>query len=111
MVTLSTSGQFGLNSAVVRNILGTAKFALLLFDKERSLVGIRFLNANEPDAYPVKLAPNKGHGSITGMAFMKVYDIMPTETRSYPASYDDKSKILTVDLGAGGKSGGATKKR
>jgi hypothetical protein len=111
MVTLSTSGQFGLNSAVVRNLLGESKYALLLFDKERSLIGIKFLKSNEPDAYPVKLAPNKGHGSITGMAFMKVYEIMPTETRSYPASYDDKNKILSVDLGASEGKSRATKKR
>jgi hypothetical protein len=102
-VTLSTSGQFGLNAAVVRNLIGESRYALLLFDQEKSLVGIKFLKTNEPDAYPIKISPNKGHGSVTGMAFMKSYNIMPAQTKAYPASYDDKTKILSVDLaGAGG---------
>jgi hypothetical protein len=111
MVTLATSGQFGLNAAVVRNLLGDSKFALLMFDRERSMIGIKFLKTNDPDAYPVKVSPNKGHGAITGMAFMKVYDIMPSETRAYPASYDEKNKILMVEIGTPEGKTGTTKKR
>jgi len=100
MVTLSVSGLVGLNSAVTRNILGDAEYALLLFDRNKSLMGLKFLKANDPDAYPVRVSPNKGHASITGMAFMKTYNIMPAETTAYPAVYDERNKILTVDLKA-----------
>ena len=43
MVTLSTNGMIGLNAAVVRNLIGEHKFSHLLFDKEKSLVGIKLL--------------------------------------------------------------------
>jgi hypothetical protein len=97
-VTLSSSGLIGLNTAVAKNIVGDLRYALLFFDKERQLMGIRFIKSNDPDAYPVKLTPSKSHGSLAGMSFLKTYKIFPTETTKYAATYNEKEKILAVDL-------------
>ncbi len=51
-VTLSANGIIGLNTAVAKNILGDNKYAFLLFDKERHLIGFRFIKNSDPDAYP-----------------------------------------------------------
>src|SRR5579863_844846 len=80
-VTIGISGQIGLNVAITRNIMGENRYAVLFFDRGKSLVGIKFLKENEPDAYPVKLSKNLSHGAITGTAFLKTYGIYPTETR------------------------------
>jgi hypothetical protein len=98
MVTLSSSGQIGLNAAVTRNILGDNKFAHLLFDKEKHLIGIKFLKQGDPDSYPVKYTKSKSHASITGVSFLKTYEVFPSETRAYPATFDESSKILLVDI-------------
>lgn len=97
-VTLSISGIIGLNTAVTKNILGDARFAHLYFDKEHSLIGFKFLKAGDSDAYPIKVTESRSHGSITGTAFLKQYNIYPDETRNYPAKYDEKEKILVVDV-------------
>ena len=97
-VTLSSSGAIGLNTAVAKNILGDAKFALLFFDKRRRLIGLKFIKHSDPDAYPIKLTPNRTHGSLAGVAFLRAYKLFPTTTVKYAATYDEKEKILTVDL-------------
>ncbi len=96
-ITLAKSGIIGLNTAVVR-LIGDRKHALLLFDKEKSLMGIKLLRNSEPDAYPIGVIAQKSHGTISGVAFMKAYGIEPTETRAFPASYDEKSSTLIADV-------------
>jgi hypothetical protein len=98
MVTLSKSGMIGLNSAVTRNILGENKFAHLLFEKEKRLIGIRFLKQSDPDTYPVKYTKSRSHATISGVSFLKANNIFPSETTAYPATYDEPSKILVVNI-------------
>ena len=100
-ITLSRTGSIGLNTAVIKNILGDAKFAHMLFDRERQLMGIKFVKQADADAYPVQVTKSKSHGSIAGVAFMKNYKIFPKETASYAAHFDDASKTLIVDLTGG----------
>lgn len=97
-VTLSSSGLIGLNTAVAKNIMGDARYALLFFDKELQLMGLKFIKQNDPDAYPIKITASKSHGSLSGTSFLKTYKIFPTETIKYAAIYNEKEKILTVDL-------------
>ena len=96
-ITLAKSGIIGLNTAVVR-LIGDRKYGLLLFDREKSLMGIKLLRNSEPDAYPIGVIAKKSHGTISGVSFMKAYGIEPTETRAFPASYDEKSNTLIADI-------------
>lgn len=99
-VTLGVSGSIGLNAYVVRHI-GESRFAMLMFDRERDLIGIKFINKHDPDAYPVKVSGRSNHGSISGTAFLKSFGLFPSKTKNYPANYDDKDKMLTVDVSGG----------
>ena len=96
-ITLAKSGIIGLNTAVVQ-LLGDRKYGLLLFDREKMLMGIKLLKKSERDAYQIGVVPKKSHGSISGTSFMKTYGIEPTETRAFPASYDDKAETLIADV-------------
>ena len=96
-ITLAKSGIIGLNTAVVR-LLGDRRFGLLMFDNEKGLMGVKILKNNEPDAYQIGVIAQKSHGSISGVSFMKAYGIEPTETRAFPASYDEKSATLVADV-------------
>ncbi len=97
-VTLGKGGLIGLNAAVTRNILGDNKYALLFFDRDNSRVGIKFIKQSNPDAYPVKVTRTGSHAALTGTAFMKTFGIFPSETRSYPATFDETDKILVADI-------------
>jgi hypothetical protein len=111
MVTLSKSGMIGLNAAITRNVLGDNRFAHLLFDKEKHLIGIKFLKTSDQDAYPVKCTKTMSHGTIAGVSFLKTYRIFPSETTAYRATFDDSGKILIVDIsGMGDEKAGAKRK-
>jgi hypothetical protein len=112
MVTLSKSGIIGLNAAVTKNVLGENRYAHLLFDKEKRLIGIKFQRNSDQDAYPIKCTPTMTHGSLAGVSFLKTYGVFPDETTAYPASFDDTNKILVVDIsGAEVAKGGAKRKK
>ena len=96
-ITLAKSGIIGLNSAVVR-LLAERRYCILLFDKEKGLMGIKILKKNEPDAYHIGVIAQKSHGSISGVSFMRAYGIEPIQTRAFPASYDDKTETLVADV-------------
>lgn len=98
MVTLSGSGMIGLNAAVTRNIIGDNRFAHLLFERDKHLVGIKFFKNSDPDAYPIKCTKSMSHGTIAGVSFLKTYGIFPDKTTAYPASFDESNKILVVDI-------------
>ncbi len=97
-ITLGKGGLIGLNAAVTRNILGDNNYALLFFDRGKSRVGIKFIKQSNPDAYPIKVSRTRSHAALTGTAFMKTFGIYPTETRSYPATFDQADKILVADI-------------
>ncbi len=96
-VTLSKNGMIGLNTATIR-LLGGNRYCLLMFDRRKHLVGIKLLKENQPDAYPVGVLEAKSHGTISGVSFLKAYGIMPDKTQAFPASYDDKAKLIIVDV-------------
>lgn len=98
MVTLSKSGQIGLNAAVARDVIGDNRFVLLLFDKSKNLLGLKLLKHNDPDAYPIKVTTTRSHGSVTGLAFMKAYGIFPLETVSFPATFDANTRVLAAHV-------------
>jgi hypothetical protein len=108
-VTLSTTGTIGLNTRVAKTLIGDSGHALLLFDREKSLMGIKFINKTEPDSYPVKKSASGTHASLSGVAFMKNYGIYPEKTAVYAATFDPDSKLLTIDL-SGAVKGGRKKK-
>lgn len=97
-ITLSRTGSIGLNTAVVRNVLGDCKYVHLLFDRERRLIGFKFIKQADADAYPVQVTKSRSHASVAGVSFMKTYKIFPAETASYPATFDEQTKMLIVDI-------------
>lgn len=96
-ITISKGGVIGLNAAVVR-LLGDRKYGMLMFDREKGLMGVKLLKRNHPDAYQIGVIAKKSHGSISGVAFLKAYNIEPTTTKAFPASYDEKNETLVADI-------------
>jgi hypothetical protein len=97
-ITLGSGGAIGLNTAVCKNIIGENKFALLFFDADKMLMGIKFIKASDPDGYPVKLTATRTHGQISGTAFMKQHKIMPATSVNISATYDAKTNMLTANV-------------
>jgi hypothetical protein len=65
----------------------------------------------DENTYPIKRTPKDNYAMIAGTSFLKKYGIYPQETNSYTASFDDKNKIIVVDVsGLVGKTGKKDKK-
>jgi hypothetical protein len=85
------------------------KYAHLMFDREKRLVGIKFSKQSDADAYPIQVTKTRSHGSIAGTSFLKTYDIFPVETKTYAASYNEQAKMLIVDVANEGAQGARRK--
>jgi hypothetical protein len=97
-MTLSKGGSIGLNSAIVKDVLGDYRHATLLFDKQKHLVGVKLLKSPDSESYPIHITPNESYAMISGIAFMKAYGIFPKETKVFDATFDDKNKIIAADV-------------
>ena len=105
-ITLTNTGRIALNAAVVNDFVKDNRFAILMFDRERQLIGIKFTKSADATSYPVSVNDRKSGGAITGTAFLKFYNVFPGATKNYKATYDREAKALVIDIsheGAGGK--------
>ena len=98
-VSILKQGNFNFNNGASKILHDkSVAFLQLLFDKETNRIGFKPSGKGKPGAY--KLRESKGGSQISGMAFLKHYQIpYKSGTRSYPASWDDEQKMLIIDLG------------
>jgi hypothetical protein len=97
-ITLGAGGAIGLNTAVCKNLIGDNKYALLFYDADKMLIGIKFIKTSDADGYPVKTTPNRTHGQISGTAFLKVHKLLPATSTNLAASYDTKTNMLIANV-------------
>ena len=99
-ISIAPPGRIGLNVAVVKNIIlpNKFKFALLMYDRERRLIGIKFTKQSNPDAYPLMVSARGSSSTLAGTAFVKTFGIPYDKTTKYRAKYDDKTQTLIADL-------------
>jgi hypothetical protein len=97
-VTVTSTGRLSLNVAVINNFVEDNKFAILMFDRSRKLVGIKFAKSSDSTTYPIFINRVKSSAAINCQAFLKNYSLIPEKTSNYEASYDKKSKLLTFSI-------------
>jgi hypothetical protein len=68
----------------------------LLWDSERSKVGIQ-VNRNK-GMYQLNFAPQLNGAVVSASTFFNYIKYDWTETRTFPAVWDDRDKILMVDI-------------
>jgi hypothetical protein len=104
-ITLGRTGSIGINAGLIQKGVKDYKFGLFMFDRDRKLLGVKFIKERQPESYPIKLTQKNNHGTLAGTALMKAYGIFPKETKSYAAKYDEHNKIWYVDLSDEGIGG------
>lgn len=99
-VTFGKNGIIGLNSVIVRTLKVNGKHAQLLFDRDRNLVGIKIVSQKTADTYPLKSDSRDSHASLSGTSFLKNYNLYPSSTISFSATYDETTKTIVIDVSA-----------
>ena len=96
MIALYKGGSIRANACLMKSVSDYKKFAVLLFDKENRRIGIRFCKEEGAGNYCLSRA--RSGGSISGKAFVRRFNILPSQTQSYPAIYDEKEQLWYVQL-------------
>ena len=97
-VTFGKNGIIGLNAAICRTLKVDGKNAQLLFDRDRSLVGIKIVPQKTGDTYPLKTDSKGSHASLSGTSFLKNYGLYPEKTIAFTATYDESTKTIIFDV-------------
>jgi hypothetical protein len=97
-VSILKQGNFGLNAAVAKLFKERqVEYVVLMFDAETNRIAFKPAKKEEQGAY--QLRGQKGALQISGLAFLKNYNIPHKEgTKSYPASWSDELGMLIVQL-------------
>ncbi|RKJ32376.1 hypothetical protein D7X33_39640 [Butyricicoccus sp. 1XD8-22] len=92
------NGKFSFNAFVRDNFIKDFSFITLLFDKKTNKVGMQL--KEKEDDMTIKIAKaSKGNTTfLNATPFFRIYGINDKETTSYSAEFDEKNKIITIDL-------------
>jgi len=97
VLTLSTTGRIVFNrfSAIIFQQEKTTRVNLL-WDAERLKVGIQV--SRNRGLYAIRFAPKKNGAVISAASFFNYIQYDWSRSRAFPATWDDKEKILMIDI-------------
>lgn len=100
-VSILKQGNFNFNNGATKLLHDkSASYVQLLYDKDNNKIGFKPCRKDKTGAY--KLRESKGGAQVSGMAFLKHYQIpYKDSTHSYPAHWDSDKKMLIIDLDEG----------
>ncbi|MDQ6934278.1 MAG: hypothetical protein M3130_03155 [Actinomycetota bacterium] len=100
-LTIQKRGTISLNRSAYA-VLGSPEAVELLFDRDRSIVGLRSVVPTCAHAYPVRSATGNGAGPfvVSALAFVKYFGIGIETSMRWDAYLD--GDVLCADLGSPG---------
>ena len=96
-VNIRPSGIFWFNPATTGRFFEGFTRVFLLYDKGKRLIGFKPTNEQE-NTYLISRHVGRKTSTVTGRAFLKHYRILHSATKSYGTTWNDKQKLLEVDL-------------
>lgn len=96
--SVRANGTIGLNGGAVNKFgLDGYDWAVLFFDKENSLIGIK-PTSNEKEEGTHKINKGKTGAWIAARRFLDYNEAATTKTRRFDATWDDKEKMIIVEI-------------
>lgn len=98
-ITFNKLGRIALNKTATAVLEKEAiEFVLLLWDADRRLVGVRPITKKDHRAYRLAYG-QKGNGAgFSAKTFMDYIGYDQSETRSFPAQWNESDSTFTVEL-------------
>jgi hypothetical protein len=98
-VTFTRNGRFAFNKASTALFEKNAiENVLLLWDKERRLIGVRPITKKDTRAYKVRTG-NKGNGcGFTASTFFKYVGVDVSDSRTMPARWDEQEEMFLIEV-------------
>lgn len=99
MITILKGGQFGFNKVCVEKFIKKYKYAVMYFDKEQKKIGIQLTNdSTNNDAHNIRFLKKGTLATISTMEFLKHFCISHEQSTSYPATWNEKEKLIEISL-------------
>lgn len=97
-LSIRKNGQIGFSLAAMDTYnIPKYSYAVLFFDGERKLLGVRLTNeGNEEGAY--KLQKRQGSSGFSAKAFLDHYHIDYSKTKKFKLFYDENEDMLIADI-------------
>jgi hypothetical protein len=96
--SIRSNGTVGLNGGAVNKFdLDQYDWAVLFFDKEHNLIGIK-PTKNEKDEGTHKINKGKTGAWIAARRFLDYYEVGTAKTKRFDATWDDKEKMIIVQI-------------
>jgi len=98
MITVLKGGQLSANRACVEKYLKKFKYVEMYYDTEQGKIGIRPTKEPSKDACNIRFIKNGTLAIISVVEFLKRFEIKHTESAAYPATWNDKEKLIEIAL-------------
>lgn len=98
MATISKGGHLSFNLATMNAYVKEYKHAVLYYDRERLLIGVKFYKQDRPEAYKIRQYRDGKLGYVTAIAFLKYYEIPHDLTERYEIEWNERENMLIIKL-------------
>jgi hypothetical protein len=96
--TIRPSGLISFDAASVEAFnLGTAKFAVLYFDKAKKIVGVKITKTDKEDG-SIKLSRRRRSVSLKSPQFFEQYALTIEDSQKFDATWDETNDMIIVNL-------------
>ena len=98
-VTFTKAGLLNFNKRFIAEYVKNDTFVVYHYDKNNNTMGIELADESKENAYKIRVASDKRYGTTSAIAFLKHHNLSFTKATSFIAKWDDKYKLLVIDLG------------
>ena len=98
-VTFTTLGRFAFNkSATVIFEKHAVENIILMWDKEKRLIGVRPINKKDPRSYKIHYGKRGNGCGFSASTFLKYIGYSEAETHSIPARWDEQEAMFIIEV-------------
>ena len=97
-VSITKGGALVLNTGCVAGFFKDYHYVKLFWDDENSKVGIKPMKKKDGFSYSLSYGTSKTVAWLSGKSFLKNIGIEYKETKSYPASWNEKAGLIEFSV-------------
>lgn len=91
-------GKFSFNAFIRDNYLKGIDFITILMDKKANKVGLQLKEKKDENTIKLSRAKSGNNVLLNATPFFKMNNIDTSKTKSYDVEYNEKEKIMVIDL-------------
>ncbi len=96
-ISIQPSGMIWISGKAMKKFFRGHKRVFLLYDKQRRVVGFK-PTKEEKGTFSLSSTGKRPDATVSGISFVEYFKIKEKETRSYQATWNEKDKIVEIEL-------------